>query len=118
MTILGISLYATPITLNNTGLITKLEKFTPICTYYSKIVKQPQHIRQQCKKYKNRLNDILNTGYKLDRNIVSPYHKHLYNGKMYTCTNQSQKETAYSSKALKSLGKIGNMKLFGATYNI
>ena len=97
---LGIYLNATPTTLNNTGLITKLEKFTPICTYYSKTIKQPQHIRQQCQKYKNHLNDILRTGYMLDRNIVSGKHTHLYNGKMHTCTKQSHKETSYNSTTL------------------
>jgi len=48
ITMLGIYLNATPTTpttLNNTGLITKLEKFTPICTYYSETIKQPQHIK-------------------------------------------------------------------------
>lgn len=102
MTILGISLYATPIVLNNMGLITKLEKFPPICTYYSNIIKQPQHIRQQCKNYKNRLDDILKRGYRLDRNIVPQQHTHLYNGKMHTCTDQSDKETSYNPKVLKN----------------
>lgn len=80
MTVLSIYLNATPVTLNNAGLITKLEKFIPICTYYSKTIRQPQHIRQQCQKYKSRLDDILKTGYRLDRNIVSQKHTHLYNG--------------------------------------
>ncbi len=102
MTVLSIYLNATPVTLNNTGLITKLEKFTPICTYYSKTMNQPLHIRQLCKRYNNRLDDILKTGYRLDRNIVSQKHTHLYNGKMHTCTNQSHKKTSYSTTALKN----------------
>ncbi len=96
ITMLGVYLHATPITLNNTGLVTKLEKFTPVCTYYSKTIKQPRHIRQQCQKYKSRLDGILKTGYRLDRSIPSMKHTHFYNGKMHTCTAQSRLNMEHS----------------------
>ena len=102
ITMLGIYLNATPVTLNNTGLITKLEKFTSICTYYSKTIKKPQHIRQQCQKYKRRLDDILRTGYRLDKSIPPIKHAHFYNGEMHTCTKQSHKGTSYNSRTLKN----------------
>jgi hypothetical protein len=105
MAILYISIYATPITLNDTGLITKLEKFTPICIYYGKIMQNPQYIKKQCKKYKIDLDNILKIGYKLDKNIVSKTHTHLYNGKMHSCTEQSLKETSYDSVELNNYRK-------------
>ncbi len=82
-------------TLNNTGLVTTLEDFVPICSYYSGVVKQSRHIRQQCQRYENSLNSILKMGYRLDKSIIPKKHTHRYNGKEHTCRSQSTKETYY-----------------------
>ena len=103
--VLSIYLNATPKTLNdkhNMELVTMLEKFTLTCSYYSKTMRAPLHIKQLCRKYDRNLNSTLELGYKLDRNIVSEQHTHLYNGKMHTCTSQSTKETSYNPVLLKT----------------
>ena len=101
MTILSIYLNATPVTLNNTGLISKLEKFTPVCSYYSKVIKHPRQIKQMCRKYRNSLDEILKTGYRLDKSIAPKKHTHMYNGVKHTCTEQAHTDTSYNPVQLK-----------------
>ncbi len=86
---LTLSLNATPETLNNTGLITKLEKFTPICEYYTDIIKDRHKIKRLCGQYNKRLKNVLQLGYRIDGDIVPTTHKHRYQGKMHTCANQA-----------------------------
>ncbi len=103
--VMSIYLNATPKTLNDKysmKLVTMLEKFTPTCSYYSKTMRAPLHIKQLCQEYDRNLYSTLELGYKLDRNIVSEQHTHLYNGKMHTCTSQSTKETSYNPVLLKA----------------
>ncbi len=69
LSIILISTYivATPTTYNNTGLVTKLEKFSPTCSYYSSIAKKDLRIKSLCKKYEKNLNITLKLGYKIDK---------------------------------------------------
>jgi len=93
-------LHATPVTLNNTELITKLEKFTPVCEYYGDIIKDSHKIKRLCGKYNKRLNNVLQAGYRMDKYIVPTTHRHMYQGKMHTCTNQTYRSTKYDTKLL------------------
>jgi len=99
--ICGITLHATPVTMNNTGLITKLEKFTPVCTYYSQVIKNSKTINRMCRTYSHDLNNVLTMGYQLDRSITPQKHTHLYHGKMHTCTEQSHTDRTYNPVLLK-----------------
>lgn len=87
--VLTLWLYATPVTLNNMGLITKLEKFTPICEYYSDIFKDKYKIKRLCREYGKGLKNVLQSGYRMDKYIIPTTHTHMYQGKMHTCTNQA-----------------------------
>ena len=93
-------LHATPVTLNNEGLITGLEKFKPICEYYGDIIKDSHKVKRLCGKYNKRLNNVLQAGYRMDKYIVPTTHTHMYQGKMHTCTNQTYRPTKYDTKLL------------------
>lgn len=65
--LLSIYTFATPTIYNNTGLVTKLEKFASTCSYYSRIAKKDLRIKSLCRKYKKNLNVALKLGYRIDK---------------------------------------------------
>ncbi len=97
---LSLWLHATPQTLNNMELITNLEKFTPICKYYSGAIKNPHKIKMLCSQYDKKLNDVLRLGNRVDKYVVPTTHTHMYLGKEHTCTAQTLKTTKYDNKVL------------------